>query len=338
MTSPLRIAVAGLGRIGRLHAELLASRTSRARLAAVMDVIEELARPSGERLGVPWYTDYTRLLENRELDAVVIATPTFLHRDMILQALEAGLHVMVEKPLTVTSKEAEEVVNKVRSKGLKLQVGYMRRFDPSYEKARKAIEEGRVGKPLSYVAIARDPQPPGGWAVDPSKSGGIVLDMLSHDTDMARWLRGAEGVEVSARGEALMFDHIRKAGDLDFAEVLLRFDNGAYGFIQGVRKSAFGYDLRTEVYGTEGTVYVETRVDNTLAIATREGVSFQGLAWFEQRFLQAYVRELEAFAESIAEDKKPPISEVDGYRAVKIGEACWQSHRENKPVRIEYDF
>ena len=334
----LRVAVAGLGRIGRLHAQLLHSFTQRSRLVAVMDVIEELARSVGERLGVPWYTDFSRMLDRREIDAVVIATPTFLHREMTAAALEAGVHVLVEKPLAQNTSEARDIVERSRSSGLKLQVGYMRRFDEAFRRAKRAVEEGVVGKPLSYVAIARDPAPPKGWVVDPSKSGGIFMDMLSHDTDMARWLMGDEVARVFARGSAGLVEHIREAGDLDFAEVLLEFREGAYGFVQGIRVNPPGYDLRTEVYGTKGTVYVDNRIDNTSALATSGGIVFTGVSWFEKRFLHAYIEELDAFAESIQEDKKPPVDAVDGYRVVAIGEACWESLRRKKPVDVAYEL
>lgn len=336
--SVLSVAVAGLGRIGRLHAQILASLTTRSRLAAVMDVLEPLARELGERLGVPWYTDYARMLEDKSIDAVVIASPTFLHHELITQALEAGVHVMVEKPLTPTLEEARDVVERVRARGLKLQVGYMRRFDHAFKRAREAIGRGDIGKPLSFIAIARDPTPPTGWAVDPARSGGIFLDMLSHDTDMARWLMGREPTRVYARGAAVMVEHIRSSGDLDFAEIIMDFEEGGYGYIQGVRRNASGYDLRVEVYGTEGTVYVDNSIDNTSAVATSTGIVFQGVSWFDKRFLHAYVEELEALARAVEEDTRTPVDEVDGYRAVAIGEACWRSLRQSKPVRVEYEY
>nr|MEB3860011.1 Gfo/Idh/MocA family oxidoreductase [Desulfurococcales archaeon] len=154
------MAVAGLGRIGRIHAEIIAYRTEGARLVAVMDVVEGLARSVGERLGVKWYTDYSRLLEDPDVEAVVIATPTFMHAPMAGEALKSGKHVLVEKPLTVASREAAELVALSRGRGLKLQVGYMRRFDEYYSRAKKAIDGGEIGDPISYIAIARDPEPP----------------------------------------------------------------------------------------------------------------------------------------------------------------------------------
>lgn len=332
------MAVVGLGRIGRIHAEIAAYRVERVRLVAVMDVVEGLARSTGERLGVKWYTDYSKILEDDEVDAVIISTPTFMHAKMASEALDSGKHVMVEKPLTVRSSESRDLVLKASSKGLKLQVGYMRRFDEYYSRAKASIESGEIGDPVSYVAIARDPEPPKGWVVEPAKSGGIFLDMLSHDIDMARWLVGDEITWVYASGGNYLVDYIRESGDLDFAEIMVRFSRGGRGFIQGARRNAFGYDLRTEVYGTRGTVYVDTRVDNTLATGTSEGIKYRGIPWFEKRFYDAYVAELESFAKAIIEDKKPPIDGVDGYRAVKVAEACWESYKKEKPITIEYEL
>ncbi|MEB3859695.1 MAG: Gfo/Idh/MocA family oxidoreductase, partial [Desulfurococcales archaeon] len=169
-------------------------------------------------------------------------------------------------------------------------------------------------------------------------SGGIFLDMLSHDVDMARWLMGDEVKRVYARGGNYLVEDIRETGDLDFAEILIEFSRGEKGFIQGARRNAFGYDLRTEVYGTKGTVYVDTRLDPALALASREGIRYRGVSWFEKRFYEAYVAEIESFAEAITEDKKPLIDGVDGYRAVKIAEACWESHRKGEPVNVDYEL
>ena len=336
MAGPIGFGVAGLGRIGRLHAEILKVKVEGARLVAVNDVVEGLARSAGERLRVKWYTDYDKMLRDEEIDAVVIATPTYLHKDMIIRALEEGKHVFVEKPMTVTSSEASEVLRVVSKTGLKLQVGYMRRFDPSYASAKREVDSGRIGRVVAFISIARDPGAPPGWAADPSKSGGIFLDMLSHDFDLARWLVSDEVAEVYVVGGNYLYDEIRERGDLDVASIAFRFSGGAQGLIHGARKSVFGYELRTEVYGTEGTVYVGERFDNTLAIGSREGVTFRGVSWFEKRFYDAYVNELTDFVKAITEDRKPLVNEVDGYKVIRIAEACWESFRSGKPVTVSY--
>ena len=289
----------------------------------------------GEKLGVKYYVDYGRLLRDSEVDAVIIATPTFLHRDMVIEAAEAGKHVFVEKPLAVRVKESLDILSYVRKRGVKLQVGYMRRFDAAYRRARQVIEEGGIGKPTMFVSIARDPAPPPGWGSDPSKSGGIFLDMLSHDFDLARWLVGSEISEVYVVGGNYIYEELRKTGDLDVVSILFKFMNGAQGFIHGARRCAFGYDLRTEVYGSEGVVYIGSYEDNMFAHGDSRGITKKGVAWFERRFYEAYVEELKSFVKAVLDDKEPEVTVLDGLRAVEIAEACWRSFRERKPVKVE---
>ncbi|RLF22996.1 MAG: inositol 2-dehydrogenase [Thermoprotei archaeon] len=325
-----------MGRIGRIHAEIFRSKVDKARLVAVVDVNEALAKAEAERLGVKWYTDYDKALEDPEVDAVVICTPTYLHKEMVVKAAEAGKHILCEKPLTVRSEESKECVAKAEKAGVKLQVAYMRRFDYAYQQAKKKIEEGEIGRPIMYIAIARDPAPPPGWAADTKLSGGIFLDMLSHDFDMARWLMSAEVRTVYVRGGNYIYEEVKEKGDLDVVAIEFTFEGDALGFIHGSRKSAFGYDLRTEVLGTEGTLYVGCSADTLFSIGTSRGITYYGLAWFFRRFYDAYVEEDKHFIDCIVEDKKPLVSGEDGLRAVQIAEACWESYREGKPVEVKY--
>ena len=332
---PLGVAVAGMGRIGNVHAEILSYRIEGAHLVAVVDVVESLARAAGEKFRVKYYTDYDKVLKSPEVDAVFITTPTYLHHEMIIRALEAGKHVFTEKPITVTVEEALDVVRRAEKLGLKLMVGYMRRFDDSYMEAKKRLSEGLIGKPVAFVNIARDPGAPPGWAQDPKLSGGIFLDMLSHDFDMARFLIGSEVKRVQVMGSAVLYDEIKAKGDLDLVNVNFEFENGAYGILHGSRKSVFGYDLRTEILGTDGTIYVGSQIDSNLAVGVKGGVTFRGVQWFWSRFYEAYVREDQAFINSILKDEPPPITGVDGLRVVEVAEACWRSVKEDRPVLVE---
>ena len=331
------VGLVGLGRIGRLHAEIIKYRLENAELVAVSDVVEEIARSVGDKLKVKWYTDYDKMLEDERVDAVVISVPTFLHKDMILEAVKRNKHVFVEKPMTVTVDEAKEVLNAVRKYNVKLQVGYNRRFDYAYRNAKKYIVEGRIGKPIAYLAVARDPSAPPRWAADPSKSGGIFLDMLSHDFDMARYLFDTEVVEVFVVGGNYIYEELKSKGDLDVVSIAFKFANGAQGIIHGTRRFPYGYELRTEVYGSEGVVYVGSNKDDMLALGTKQGLTYFGAPWFIKRFYDAYVDELKAFIESIIHDKEPPVNTIDGLRAVQIAEACWESYRRGVSVRVRLD-
>ncbi len=331
----LGVAVAGLGRIGRLHAEVIKAWVKEAELVAVVDVVESLARSVGESFGVRWYTDFGKALRDPRVDAVVIATPTFLHKGMIVEAAEAGKHVFVEKPLTVTVEEALEVRRAVEAHGVKLQVGYNRRFDHAYRRAKEDVEGGVVGRPLAYLAVARDPGAPPGWVADPKLSGGIFLDQLSHDFDMGRWLMSDEVAEVYVVGGAYMHESVREKGDLDVVSIVFRFSRGAQGFVHGTRKFPYGYELRTEVFGDEGVVYVGTNRDELYARGTKEGLTYFGAPWFVKRFYDAYIAELTSFVKAVLEDREPECTVVDGLRAVEIAEACWRSVREGRPARVE---
>lgn len=328
------IGVVGLGRIGQLHAEIFNSKIPNAKLVAVSDVVENLVKSASEKFNVKGYLSYEEMLRDAEVDAVVICTPTFLHKDMIMLAAEYHKHILCEKPLTVTVKEAEEVLSKISNSNVILQVGYMRRFDYAYQEAKKKINAGDIGRPVAFIGIARDPAPPPGWAADPKLSGGIFLDMLSHDFDMARWLMNSEIKRVYVEGGAFIYEEIKEKGDLDVVTINFRFENGAVGFIHGSRKSAFGYDLRTEVLGTEGTVYIGYRQDPMFAIGVKQGLIYSGIKWFFKRFYDAYVEEDKHFIDCLINDKKPLITGEDGKKAVEIAEAAWKSLKENKAINL----
>lgn len=329
------VGVVGLGRIGRLHAEILKLKVSNAELVAVSDVIESIARSVGERLSVKWYIEYERMLRDPKVEAVIISTPTFLHKDMIIKAAEEGKHIFVEKPLTVTTQEAKEVISAIRKYGVKLQVGYNRRFDYAYQKAKSDVDKGKIGRPIAFISIARDPGAPPGWAADPKLSGGIFLDMLSHDFDMARWIMSSEIAEVYVIGGNYIFEEIKKKGDLDVVSIVFKFENGVQGLIHGARKFPYGYELRTEVYGDEGVIYVGSNIDNMYARGGKEGLIYHGAPWFEKRFYEAYVNELNEFIKAILEDKEPPVTAIDGLRVVEIAEACWKSVKEGKKISVK---
>ena len=212
-------------------------------------------------------------------------------------------------------------------------IGYMRRFDTYYSRAKSIVSSGNLGKVISFISIARDPAPPPGWAADPKLSGGIFLDQLSHDFDIARWIVG-EVREVYVVGGNYISEEIREKGDLDVVSIIVKFENGAQGFIHGARKNVFGYDLRTEIYCENGTIFIGSPIDQLMSVGTSAGVSFNGIAWFEKRFFDAYVEELKHFTNAIIEDREPLITVHDGLRLVEISEACWRSYRERKPISI----
>jgi predicted dehydrogenase len=236
--------------------------------------------------------------------------------------------------LTPTLREAKEIVDAAGTAKLVVQVGYMRRFDRGYAEAKDRVVSGFAGVPQVYRAVAHDPAPPTGWAIDPSLSGGIFYDMLSHDIDMARHLMSSEVTSVYAKASDKICEEVRKKGDYDTAVILMTFESGAFGYIEGLRKSSYGYDLRTEVVGSEGSVVVGAMNDPRLLFADKSGVRQGGASWFAGRFQEAFVKQDTSFVKSILANHAPEVSVVDGLRAVEVAEACKISVKENRSVML----
>ena len=312
----IKVCVIGMGRAGMLHAKFFLNRVKGAELTAVVDPIESLAKKAGEEFRVPYFTDFTDI---KDVDAAIICTPSYTHTGMIEEFASNGNHILCEKPLTLNLKDAERAMNSVRKAGVKLQIGYMRRFDRYYSEAKDRIDEGEIGKPLIFKSTARDPSLPSGWVSDPSLSGGIFLDMLSHDFDIARWLMGREVKSVYADGGAWIYEETKKKGDLDTVGVTLKFDKGM-GLIEGCRKCPYGYDLRTEVVGQEGTLMIGNAYDPSLMIGKDECVRAKRAEWFWERFEAAFLKEDIHFIDCItgAGDEEPMVNGEDGRRALEI--------------------
>jgi predicted dehydrogenase len=330
----LGVCVIGLGRAGRAHAEMFKQGISGADLVCVSDQVRSVAREVGEKLKVDWVVGHQKCLARDDVQAAVVAVPTHLHAAIVTEALEMNKHVLVEKPLARSLYEARDIVKRVASSGLVVQVGYMRRFDGAYRSAKKMISEGRLGTPILYRAVAHDPGPPPDWASDPKLSGGIFYDMLSHDFDMARCLMSSEVSTVYALGSNFLYEELRMKGDYDSASVVMTFNSGAHGYVEGVRKCAYGYDLRTEVVGSEGSIIVGNISDDLMTIADSGGIRRAGVQWFMQRFRDAFFEEDRSFVESVLNDHEPEVSALDGLRAIEIAEACRISVAEKRPVSL----
>jgi predicted dehydrogenase len=338
ITKHVRCLVVGLGRIGRVHAENLKYRVKGAELVAVVDVVEDVARGVGEALNVKWYTDYVKALDVETPDAVVIATPTYLHKEEIIEAAKRGIHVFTEKPLAPNLSDAIDIYNVVKKSGIKLQVGFQRRFDSVYQRAKKFIDDGVIGKPIAFVAIVRDPQPPPSWARDPKLSGGMFADQLSHDFDIARYLLNDEITEVYVVGDSYMYEDMKTLGDPDATAIIFRTSRGLHGVIHATRRFPYGYELRNEVYGTEGVIYIGTNKDENFAYGVKQGLIYLGAPFFEKRWADAYLEELKAFIQSIQTNTEPKITVLEGLRVAQIADACWKSYREGKPAKVPLEI
>lgn len=327
------MALIGAGRIGRLHAENLRRRIPDAEVVAVADVVEEAARKLAAELGIPHaYGDPAPIFEDPKIEAVLICSSTDTHAQFIEQAAQAGKHVFCEKPIALDLERIDRALAAVEQAGVILQVGFNRRFDPSFAEARRLVQSGAIGKPHVLRITSRDPAPP---AIEYIKvSGGIFLDMTIHDFDMARFLLGEEVVEVFATGAVLVDPKIGEAGDIDTAVVNLCFESGALGVIDNSRKAVYGYDQRVEVFGEQGMIRVENPKPHQAVMSNADGDHAPPLLhFFLERYTDSYVRELEAFLASIREGKEPQVTGRDGKIPVVIGYAAKRSLAEGRPVR-----
>jgi len=331
---PLTVGVIGAGRIGRLHAENLAHRVPDARLTAVADIRAEAAAECAEELGIPaHYGDPRRVIDDPDIQAIALCSSTDTHAALIEEAAGAGKHIFCEKPIDFDLGRIDRALACVERAGVKLQVGFNRRFDHNFRRIKEGVDAGRIGKPQILRVTSRDPAPPPMEYV--KASGGIFLDMTIHDFDMARYLMG-DVEELYVMGAVLVDPAIGKAGDLDTAVVSLRFAGGALGTIDNSRKAVYGYDQRVEVFGSEGMLAAGNDTPSTVRLSTARAVEEDlPLFFFLERYTESYVDELEAFVRCVLEDEAPPVTGRDGRTAVVMGKAAELSVRERRPVRLE---
>ncbi len=321
----------GAGRIGAIHAANLAA-SGAARLAHVVDVnapaAVALAAKHGARV-----SDTATALADPTVGAVIIASSTDTHADLVIAAARAGKAIFCEKPIDLSLARVDEAIAAVRAAGVPMLVGFNRRFDPDFAELHRRIGAGAIGAVEQVVITSRDPGPP---PIDYIRvSGGMFRDMTIHDFDMARWLLNEEPVEVFATGSALVDPAIAAAGDIDSAMVLLRCASGRMAHINNSRRAAYGYDQRIEVHGSAGRLIAGNRVATTVEQADAAAVTTdKPLHFFLQRYAEAYRIELAAFIDAVTAGTPMPVGAQDGRQALVLAEAALQSLRENRPVRV----
>jgi myo-inositol 2-dehydrogenase/D-chiro-inositol 1-dehydrogenase len=331
VTTKVRVGLAGLGRMGRIHATNLASRCPSAQLACVFDTDTDIARRVAEGLGVAAVTFYDDILADDTIGAVVVATPTGSHAELSVQAARAGKAVFCEKPISLDRQATVETIDAVRAAGGKLQVGFHRRFDPDWVAAVERMRAGELGDVYLFRTSLRDMRPP---KVDYlTGSGGFFVDVTIHDLDTARWMVG-EIVEISAHGTALSDPAFREIGDIDTAVVVLRFENGALGVIDNSRAAGYGYECSTEVMGSKATVRIDHPQHRHYEWRTPGWACYGLVTNFEQRYPWAYAEELESFARSVKDDVPPAVSGLDGLAAFDLAGAAAQAWRAGRPVSV----
>jgi myo-inositol 2-dehydrogenase/D-chiro-inositol 1-dehydrogenase len=330
----LNLGVIGTGRIGRIHAANLATRIPGARLAGVADLHVAAAKEVAAQFAVPLVADdYRRLFKAPEIEAVIICSATDTHAQIIRDAAASGKHIFCEKPIDLDLRRTEQALEAVNKAGVKFQVGFNRRFDPSFAKARERIARGDVGVPHLVRITSRDPAPPPLEYV--RGSGGIFLDMTIHDFDMVRFLTGSEADEVYAVGQALIDPEVAGLGDVDTCVITLRLKNGALATIDNSRQAIYGYDQRIEVFGSSGMVAVGNRTpDSHVYFNAAEAHSAKPHYFFLERYEEAYLREMREFVECIRKGTAPSVSGRDGLMALVMGLAAKKSLAEKRPVKL----
>lgn len=332
----IKVGIIGAGRIGKVHAESISRYVKGAAIAAVADpYLNEETISWAKKLGIEnIYTDYKKILADKDITAVLICSSTDTHSQISLEAIAAGKHIFCEKPIDHNVEKIKEVMAAVKKSGLTYQVGFNRRFDHNFAAVKKLVDDGSIGELNVLKICSRDPgAPPVSYI---KVSGGIFLDMTIHDFDMVRFISGAEAEEVYAMGGVLVDKAIGEAGDIDTAIISIRLSNGALAVIDNCRRASYGYDQRVEAFGSLGQAAAENDTASRAVLSNANGVTQEKpLYFFLERYMQAYVAEIEQFIAAIQNGTTPPVTVEDGLAPVLIGLAAKKSLQENRPVKIQ---
>ena len=327
----LRVGLLGAGRIGLVHAKAISSYPQ-SRLVAVADVVKEAAaKLAGE------YSAEARsneaMIDDPSIDAVLIATSTNTHSDLIEAATKAGKAVLCEKPVDLSLARAQACRKVAGAAGRPVMIGFNRRFDPNFAALKSAVDRGEIGKSELLSITSFDPAPPPVSYVQ--VSGGLFRDMMIHDFDMACWIMGATPESVTAIGTSIVDPSIGKAGDVDTAVVTLRYADGRIAVIKNSRRAAYGYDQRIELLGSEGLLSADNELENTVSKATAIGVvSAKPQYFFLERYMRAYAAEWAAFVEAVTSAHAFPVTLDDGVNALAIAEAATLSAKSGTTVDL----
>lgn len=329
----MRIGLIGLGRIGAFHARTLIGLDAVDELL-VVDAFPDVTRRVADELGATPVDSPGDLLD-QGVDGVVVASPTGTHPELLVTFVEAGVPTLCEKPVALHYADAKAVLDKTSGHDVPVQIGFPRRFDPGYNRARDDLLAGRLGTLHTLRSTTLDPAPPPAEYI--ASSGGIFRDSAIHDYDSIRWITGREVVEVYAVGSARIVDYVASAADADTATSVLTLDDGSSAIVSNTRRNGRGHDVRVELFGTLDSV--AAGLDDTLPIRSAEaGVAFPAgppAVFFMDRFAEAFLAELTAFTEVVSGTRPSPCTVADAVAASLIAEACTLSWREHRPVRLD---
>lgn len=325
------VAIIGAGRIGRIHAQNVADNDD-ARIVAVCDVAENAAVELADRCGGR-VAPLEQTLQDDHVDAVIIASSTDTHAEIIRQAAAAGKAIFCEKPLDLDLRRARRSVDIAARANVLLCLGFNRRHDPDFRKLGIEVRSGAIGSIEVVTIISRDPSPPPPEYIE--RSGGLFRDMMIHDLDMGRWLLGEEPQQVFATGSTLSDPQIGKLGDIDTAVAVLRTPSGRLCHVTNSRRCSYGYDQRIEVFGSQGMVRVDNRKNTRVERATSSGFATEpALPFFLERYAKSYRLQLDRFIRAVGGESTDLALGSDGLRALELADAAHQSFRLGRPVDV----
>ncbi|MDC7228305.1 MAG: Gfo/Idh/MocA family oxidoreductase [Spirochaetales bacterium] len=333
----IQVCVIGSGRAGMIHARNFARSVPNAEIAAMSDPVEEAAAAAVKELGInKYYLDYKDVLKDESIDAVIVVTPTVFHEEIVVAAAAAGKHILCEKPMAMNEQECSNMINACVDAKVKLQIGFMRRFDESFRHAKERIDSGEIGDVVCVKSVTHGPSTPRPWMYDIKKSNGPLAEVSSHDIDTLHWYAGSYIKEVySIAGNYRCPDAVADYPDFyDNILMNVRFKNDMQGLVDGAQGVKYGYDSRVEIIGTQGIIFVGKQNNFSVMTCSPTGINTPFVESWQNLFLDAYKLEDLKFIESILEDSTPEVTGTDGLEAVKVVNAGNTSIIEKRPVTL----
>jgi inositol 2-dehydrogenase len=332
----LGIGVLGVGAMGKQHAQNIRCLIPGARLVAVADAdLKRAERAASELEMKQYYSTVEALVERPDIQAIVIATPAKFHGAAIRVCAQAGKDIFCEKPFTLTLEEADEMLEVTREARVRVQVGHVRRYDPPNVRAKQRIEAGEIGDPVIFKSLARDPAPPSASYMASGVNGMFFQDSTVHDLDLGRWLMNDEVSEIHAYGAVLVCPELAQYNDIDTALVSMKFSRGALGAVENYMQAGYGYDIRTEVVGSKGTIITGYLQQTAEVVLTAHGARTDVVDHFLVRFKDGYLDEMRDFVQTILADNEPKVDAFEGRQAIAAAEAAERSYREKRPVAVQ---
>ena len=335
MPAKLGVGVLGVGEMGRRHADNVRRLVPEARLVAVADAAAGRARQVATELEIDHsFQSLEQMLECKEIDAVLISTPDKFHAKAIELAAAAGKDILCEKPIALNLADAHRSLEAVAKAGVRLQIGFMRHYDPAYAAAMKRVEAGEIGEPVVFKSVGRDKDVPPMAAYQSGINGMVFYNNTIHDFDLARWLMRDEVTEVHSYTTVAIRPEVAQYGDVVASVVNLKYAHGAIGNVESYVQALYGYDVRTEIVGSKGSIFVGSLEKTPATFLSAAGGVHILADHFLSRFADAYLAEVIDFVHNMLHDRPPLVTGEDGLRALEIAVAAEKSHTQGKPCKV----